>query len=53
MIRESPNLRRKRLERQRTYAKEQAEKPAEIIKVSTILRIVSMIVLANIFNKKK
>lgn len=52
MTLESPNLRRKRLERQKAYVKEQAEKPPEKIKISTVLRVVSMIVFANIFSGK-
>lgn len=52
MTLESPNLRRKRLERQKAYVKEQAEKPPEKIKLSTVLRIASIIVFANIFNGK-
>lgn len=50
--REPAHLRRKRLERQKTYVKEQTEKPPEKIKVSTILRIASMIIFANIFSGK-
>ena len=53
MIRESAQDRRERLRRQKTYAQVKAEKPPEPIKISLILRILSMIIFANIFNGKK
>ena len=52
MTREQAQDRRNRLRRQKAYAQAKAEKPPEPIKLSLILRIVSMIIFANIFSGK-
>lgn len=52
MTLESPNLRRKRLERQKLMLKNRPKNHLKKIMLSTVLRIVSMIVFANIFNRK-